>query len=73
MRHPPGEPGTSTPRTLVRYHAGYPDPAKNGHEILCLPRDRTTAQEAMALMAKAAAPFGPVQAGVIGIVEAGPG
>jgi hypothetical protein len=58
---------------LIGYHAGYPDPKKNGHEVMCLPRDRVSAQEAMALMEAAASHCGPVEAGFIGIVERGPG
>lgn len=58
---------------LIGYHAGYPDPKKNGHEVMCLPRDRVSAQEAMAFMEATAAQCGPVQAGAIGIVERGPG
>ncbi len=31
---------------LIGAHSGYPDPAKNGHEIVCLPRDEVSEQGA---------------------------
>ena len=65
--------GGTTHWLLIGYHAGYPDPKKNGHEVMCLPRDRVSAQEAMAFMEATAAQCGPVQAGAIGIVEPRPG
>ncbi len=65
----PGKPGTFAFRVLIGYHAGYPDPKKNGHEVMCLPRDRVSAQGAMALMEAAASHCGPIDAGFIGIVE----
>ena len=36
---------------LIGAHSGYPDPAKNGHEILCLPRDEVSERDARSLLA----------------------
>ncbi len=36
---------------LIGAHSGYPDPTKNGHEILCLPRDEVSERHARSLLA----------------------
>ncbi len=57
---------------LMGAHAGYPDPAKNGHEIACLSRDQVTEQEArrtFEVVASMSARGGMIRVGLIGIPE----
>lgn len=57
---------------LIGAHAGYPDPAKNGHEILCLPRDEVSGQGARDLfktIVSMSTNNTPLQVGLITIVD----